>query len=124
MGRALRPLGGDFAPLGPFPSDSTPQTPALYAVPSARLTTPEGRRYTAGCAIVASYWARTPYQGRLVPRLTWSVEPEDVASASRIHVLDLPPKLLRQALTRSPVVAELERGGRRVRPLADLPMTA
>jgi hypothetical protein len=52
MRRALALLGEDLAP----PTESTPRTPALYAVPGASLTTPEDRRRTD----VAASGTRSP----------------------------------------------------------------
>jgi hypothetical protein len=120
MRRALGPLGEDLAPPRECPSNFTPQAVALYAVPCARLRTPEARRLGVGFAIIGDYWARQPYRGRLLPRMVWSLEPQELCSPARIHVLDLPPKLLRRALTRSPVVAACRAGGRPAQGFAEL----
>jgi hypothetical protein len=120
MRRALGPLGKDLAPPAEIPSDSTPPTPALYAVPGASLTTPEDRRRGIGYAIAGHYWACHHDAGQPLPRIVWSVEPWALVSPARIHVLDLPPNLLRRALMRSPLVADLRAGGRPAQRFAEL----
>lgn len=123
MRRALCALGEDLAPPTESPSDFTPPAPALYAVPCSRLTTPEARRCAVGYAIAADYWARHPYGDRLLPRIVWSVDISDLTWPNRIHGLDLPAPLLREAYERSSLVAELRKGGRPVRRFADLTLT-
>jgi hypothetical protein len=120
MRRALEPLGEDLAPPTEIPSDSTPSTPALYAVPGASLTTPEGRRRGLGYAIAGQYWACHHDTGQRLPWIVWSVEPWALVSPARIHVLDLPPNLLRRALMLSPLVADLRAGGRPAQCFAEL----
>src|SRR5262245_34823937 len=120
MRRALCAVDEDVPPPTESLSDTMPATPALYAVSTVSLTTPKDRRLGIGSAIVADYWAHRPYHGRPLPLIVWLVPLWAFSSLDRIHALDLRGSLLRQALAQSPWVAQLRRGGRRVRRFADL----
>ena len=69
MRRALCRFNEDLSPPTESLSDTTPATPALHAVPTVSLTTPEDRRLGMGSTIVADYSRVSPSLSS--PVVTW-----------------------------------------------------